>query len=256
MNRKRLDALLYAVGDGLAAMIAWFLFFRYRKLYLERLPFQANDWTELDSNLIKGLLLVPLCWLMLYASTGTYSDIYRKSRLNELGSTFLTTLIGVLMLFFALILDDQIISYTNYYKSLTALFLLHFGITFFSRYTQLTLISGRLYSGNISFNTLLVGDNPRALNLLDEMKHQRKPTGNKFMGCIRLTNGSSKGSLDGVLPALGYVQDLPELIRKHRVEEVVLALDETEHHRFNEVVNLIRDEGVIIKIVPEMYAIS
>jgi exopolysaccharide biosynthesis polyprenyl glycosylphosphotransferase len=191
----------------------------------------------------------------LYAFTGTYNDIYRKSRLNELGSTFLSTLIGVLMLFFTLILDDQIISYTNYYNSLTALFLLHFGITFISRYTQLTLISDRLYSGAITFNTLLVGDNPRALNLLDEMKQQRKPSGNRFIGFIRLTNGSFQGSFDGILPALGYVHDLPELIRKHKVEEVVLALDENEHHRFNEVVNLIRDEGIIIKIVPEMYDI-
>jgi exopolysaccharide biosynthesis polyprenyl glycosylphosphotransferase len=112
-----------------------------------------------------------------------------------------------------------------------------------------------LYAGKIAFNTLLVGDNPSARNLLDEMKRQRKPTGNHFVGCIRLTNGSTHGSLNGILPTLGYVEDLPDLIRKHRVEEIVLALDDQEHHRFNEVVNLIRDEGVIIKIVPEMYDI-
>jgi len=255
VNRKRYDAIAYVAGDWLSALLAWFLFFRYRKLYVENLPLQVSDWTELDSNLIKGLVLVPLCWLMLYAASGTYNDIYRKSRLNELGSTFLSTIIGVVVLFFALILDDQIISYTNYYSSLSALFLLHFSFTFLSRYTQLSLISGRLYSGGITFNTLLVGDNPRALNLLDEMKYQRKPTGNQFIGCIRLTNGSSRGSLKGILPTLGYMQDLPDLIRKHKVEEVVLALDEKEHHRFNEVVNLIRDEGAIIKIIPEMYDI-
>lgn len=255
VSRKRLDALAYAVGDWLSALFAWFLFFRYRKLYVERLPWHTSDWTDLDSNLIKGLLVVPFCWLVLYAASGTYSDIYRKSRLNELAGTFLATLIGVVALFFALILDDQIISYTNYYNSLLVLFFLHFTLTFFSRYTQLSFISGRLYAGKIAFNTLLVGDNPSARNLLEEMKRQRKPTGNQFVGCIRLTNGSTHGSLNGILPTLGYVEDLPDLIRKHRVEEIVLALDDQEHHRFNEVVNLIRDEGVIIKIVPEMYDI-
>lgn len=255
MNRKRIDSLLYAVGDWLSALLAWFLFFRYRKLYVERLPSYSSDWTDLDSNLIKGLLVVPMCWLLLYAASGTYNDIYRKSRLNELAGTFLATLIGVVALFFALILDDQIISYKNYYNSLMVLFCLHFTLTFCSRYTQLSIISGRLYAGKITFKTLLVGDNPRALNLLDEMKRQRKPTGNQFIGCIRLTNGSPHGSLHGVLPSLGYLADLPDLIRRHGVEEIVLALDEKEHHRYNEVVNLIRDEGVIIKIVPEMYDI-
>lgn len=255
VSRKRFDALLYLFGDWLAAAAAWLLFFRYRKLYVEKMPMQAGDWTELDSNLVKGLVVVPLCWLLLYVASGNYADIYRKSRLNEFGSTFLSTLIGVIALFFALILDDQIISYRNYYSSLTTLFFLHFIFTFVSRYTQLSLISKRLYQGGITFKTLLVGDNPRALNLLDELKRQRKPTGNQFIGCIRLTNGSANGSLKGIVPALGYLNDLPELIRRHRVEEVVLALDEGEHHRFNEVVSLIRDEGVIIKIVPEMYDI-
>lgn len=255
MNRKRFDTVFYIAGDWLSAFLSWLLFFRYRKVFVEGISVQTNDWSELDSNLLKGLLIVPIGWLILYAASGTYNDIYRKSRLNELAGTFLATCIGVVALFFALILDDQIFSYTNYYNSLLVLFILHFTFTFLSRYAQLSLISKRLYAGTITFNTILVGDNMRALNLLVEMRQQRKPTGNKFIGCIRLTNGSSQGSLNGLLPTLGYMADLPDLIRKHKVEEIVLALDEHEHHRFNEVVNLIRDEGVIIKIVPEMYDI-
>lgn len=252
--RRRVDTLRYMLFDWLAALLAWFLFFYYRKRYIEHAFFGENSYTDLDTNLIKGLLILPIGWLVLYALMGTYNDVYRKSRLNELGRTFLATIIGVIILFFAVIIDDAIVSYQNYYGSLTTVFVLHFGFTFLVRLAQLTNISNRLQAGKITFNTLMIGDNQRAVELLKEMKNRRKPLGNRFVGFVRLKPGNGKHLLKH-MPELGALEQVPALIREHRVEEVIIALEEDEHRKFNEVVNTVKDEGVIIKIIPDMYDI-
>jgi len=88
----------------------------------------------MDEQFLWGLILIPFFWLLIYALLGTYSNVYRKSRLKELSQTFTTTLLGVTGLFFALILDDEVLNYTTYYQSYAVLFALHFGLTFLFRF--------------------------------------------------------------------------------------------------------------------------
>src|SRR5688572_5886143 len=128
MNRRR-QIVKYVFADLFAAMLAWGLFYLYRKneiesaLYGFKVPFIP------DSNFYLGITVIPLIWVIIYALAGTYNDIYRKSRLREFAQTFYISLAGVLIIFFGLLLDDVIISYRSYYSIFIALFLLHFGIT-------------------------------------------------------------------------------------------------------------------------------
>src|SRR5688572_23662361 len=133
MNRKR-QIVKYVLADLLAAMLAWGLFYLYRKneiesaLYGFKVPFIP------DSNFYIGITVIPVAWVIIYALAGTYNDIYRKSRLREFGQTFYLSLIGVLIIFFGLLLDDVIISYRSYYSIFLALFFLHFGFTAIFRF--------------------------------------------------------------------------------------------------------------------------
>ncbi len=105
---KPLQTLKYLFFDLLSAAGAWSLFFVFRKAFIESNKFGEKVPIEFSNKFYLGLIIVPLFWLSLYAIQGTYSNIYRKSRLKELGQTLLTTLIGVVVIFFALILDDEI----------------------------------------------------------------------------------------------------------------------------------------------------
>lgn len=104
--QKRIDTLQYIIGDWLSTALAWFIFFYYRKFYIASHFFGDNNYFDFDKNLVGGMLIIPACWLVLYTLMGTYGDVYRKSRLNELGRTLLATVIGVTILFFIIILDD------------------------------------------------------------------------------------------------------------------------------------------------------
>ena len=92
------QTIKYLVFDYLAAALAWTLFFVFRKYYIEINRLGLDLDVIFDERYFLGLFILPLSWLLLYYITGQYRDIYRKSRLKELGGTALITLIGILFI--------------------------------------------------------------------------------------------------------------------------------------------------------------
>ena len=250
--QRQRDTLYYGVADFFVAMLAWVLFFMYRKI-MEGTPFSPG-WFD-DPNLYLGALIVPTGWILLYAIFDHYADIYRLSRLSTLTGTFFLAFLGVLFLFFSLILDDVVRDYRTYYQSFLALFLLHFLLTSFSRMVLLTRASHRLKAGKVSFNTLLVGGDQNATDLYLDISGRQKKLGNKFIGYIDSNGG--KQQLDRFLPKLGALDDLSTVVREHQVEEVIIAIETSEHNRLRDILNTLFDFGeqVLVKIIPDMYDI-
>lgn len=255
MNKK-LQVTKYLIADISASMLAWALFFSFRKIYIETAKFGKPIPLVYDQQYYWGLVFIPLFWILMYYLTGTYKDIYRKSRLKEIGQTLFLSIIGVLIIFFTLLLDDQIGSYKNYYQSIITLFLLHFGLTALFRVILSTITNYRIHNRIIGFNTLLVGSNENALKLFLEMENQAKSSGNKFIGFIHIENKNGYSQeLKKSLPHLGELSDLKDIISKYKIEEVIIAIESFEHENIGKIVNELDYRGLIIKVIPNMYDI-
>ena len=126
-NNKIKQTIKYVFADWLCALIVWILFFFFRKHNEDPVFFEHYQVVFKDFNFIKGIIGVPLFWLMLYTISGYYNNVFSKSRLKELGQTFIVVLLGVVILFFITIIDDVIDSYKSYYVSFSMLF----GLSFF-----------------------------------------------------------------------------------------------------------------------------
>ncbi len=253
MNLRKRHTFFYGVADFLMAMLAWAMFFLYRK-DMEGDPF-AHDVFQ-DPNFYLGIFLIPTGWVLLYSIFDHYTDIYRIARLNTLTNTLLVSFIGVTFLFFTLILDDVVSDYRTYYRSFFALFWLHFLLTATSRMILLTRASRRLKNGEVTFNTLLVGGNHNALDLFLDIKNREKGLGNKFVGYID-TNGGAEQVLAEHLPPLGKIPDLATVIRENQIEDVIIAIETSEHNRLRDILSTLFDFGdqVLVKIIPDMYDI-
>ena len=253
MKLRKRHTFLYGVADFVMAMLAWAIFFLYRK-DMEGVPYTPEIFS--DPNFYLGVFIIPTGWVLLYSIFDHYNDIYRIARLNTLTNTFLVSFLGVTFLFFALILDDVVRDYHTYYRSFFALFWLHFLITATSRMILLTRASRRLKAGEVTFNTLLVGGNQNALDLFLDIKNREKGLGNKFIGFID-TNGGTEQVLAEYLPPLGHLPDLAQVIREHQVEDVIIAIETSEHNRLRNILNVLFDfgENVLVKIIPDMYDI-
>src|SRR5688572_9133619 len=110
----------YVVADWFSATFAWGLFYLLRRVLLGEAPTLFKQ--AFDSSFFAGIFLIPVCWLILHHLFGTYKNLYSKSRLQELTTTFFCCLLGCLIVFFALLLDDRIDTYTFYYKEFLLLF--------------------------------------------------------------------------------------------------------------------------------------
>ena len=244
---------MYLIADYIAAVFAWALFFFYRKSQegLSDINSILND-----PKFIYGIALVPICWILFYSIFDRYKDIYRLSRWNVLKNTFFLSFGGVLIIFFALILDDMVVSRWTYYSSFIVLFLLHFGLTTLFRMTILTRASNRLKSGRITYNTIIVGGDQKALDLYEELQSRERRLGHRFLGFID-SNGNSENLLLKHLPKLGKIRDLDRIIVENKIEEIIIAIETSEHQSLRKILNVLFDfsDQLLIKIIPDMYDI-
>ncbi|MBM3936125.1 MAG: sugar transferase [Sphingomonadales bacterium] len=256
MKSRYKDLAILVVGDWIATAIAWALFFYYRKIYVVKDWFGDIHYTDLDLQLFTGLLTLPWVWILLYLLSGSYQDIYRKSRLNEAGRLLFSVIIGGVILFFAVILDDYVLDYRFYLLSFLVWALLHTAITLLIRMILLTWFTSRMKAGLIRFQTLLVGAGPEAVRIYCEMNAPGLPPANDFVGFIYL-NGHRPERLEAFnLPALsnlGGVDSIGDIIQRYEIEEVILAGEPGDRGKLLLALQGLRSEGVIIKMVPSMY---
>jgi exopolysaccharide biosynthesis polyprenyl glycosylphosphotransferase len=250
MNRK-LQVARYVIADLIAAILAWGLFFVYRKYTIDPNVFEYPEVIYKDPNLIYGLIFIPVFWLCLYIMMGTYRRIFRKSRLKELGQTLQITILGVIILFFALILDDTIVSYKNYYKSVLVLFGLHFIPTYLFRLILTSITAYKIHHKTIGFNTIIVGSNGNAISILNEIENQEKSSGNKFIGFVNAAPYKDY-KLEKFLKHLGQISDLKQIIKENNVEEVVIAIERSEVKTIEQIITEVEDTNVVIKVIPDM----
>ena len=253
MKQKRKLPFLYGIVDWLLSVLAWTLFYYFRKTY--EIP-GANMWQRFsvefhDKSFWFAVAIIPVCWVVLYGITGAYQSVYSKSRLKELTQTFFLTLLGVTVLFFVAILDDQILSYKMYYQSFITLFALQFGLVYIGRLIITNVVKRRIKSGKIWFNTLIVGSNDNAIKLYKEISDLPKSTGQRFVGFVNVYDKPSY-RLSEYLPHLGSVNDLVNIVKQFDVEEVIIAIERSEKDCMNAIMPVINQTDAEVEIIPEM----
>lgn len=253
MNNRN-QVIRYIFSDILSAFVAWTLFYTYRKISIDRASFHFKEQIFLDNNLYLGLLIIPLFWLSLYLLTGTYNKIYRKSRLKELGQTLFISIIGVTILFFAILLDDDVKTYQDYYLSFFVLFILHFGITFILRFILSSITAYKIHKKIIGFKTIIVGSDVNSISIYKEIENQEKSSGNKFIGFVHVKN-SGNYPLSEYLTHLGHYKSILNIINDNNVEEVIIAIEPNEHKNIDKILSEINGANVVVKIIPDMHDI-
>jgi exopolysaccharide biosynthesis polyprenyl glycosylphosphotransferase len=246
MNARLLTFLLVLV-DWLSAVVAWGSFYYVRKVKLELTDFNVNE------SFYYGVLFIPIAWIFLYMLQGTYHDVRRLHRIKTFNLTFVGTVIGVVMLFFVFLLDDEINGYKQYYSSVFLLFAIHFSLAFLPRFLLVSNIVTRIHRRKAGFRTMIIGGSEKAIDVYDEIEGLPKGTGNTFIGFINL-NGVDR-QLEKKLTYLGHIDDVEAILRKNEIEQVIIAVESVEHDRLRNVISRLEGGDVKIKILPDMYDI-
>lgn len=254
MKKRKRKIWWYVVNDYVASVVAWYCLFVFRKVFIEANPFSLSLPFS-DSNFWVAIMIVPELWLLFHYLTGTYFDLYKKSRLQELGKTFIVTFFGSIIIFFALLLDDYVRRYSDYYLTVFVLLSFQFLFTATGRTLILNALKQEVRKGKIGFATLMIGSSGRANELYKEIKAKNESFGFKFIGYLEL-NGSPQNTLTAELKELGKLSDLEKVMDMHpELEEIIIAIESSEHPQLNDILTRLADRKVTIRIIPDMYDI-
>lgn len=133
MNKSR-QTLKYIISDFLSALLAWLFFnlLRYDEVGVYQ-GYHSLEQFLLDPHVLEGWVFIPFGWLILFYFSGYYNKPFGKSRLTEFLSTTLTVIIGVVVIFFTVLLNDLPHSFIVYYNLFFSLLGLQFVFTYIPR---------------------------------------------------------------------------------------------------------------------------
>jgi exopolysaccharide biosynthesis polyprenyl glycosylphosphotransferase len=170
-------------------------------------------------QVVKGQIIAPVFWVLLHFISGYYNKPFGKSRIGELFTTFITVLIGSTVLFFIVVLNKLPPSFEIYYRYFFSLCLIQFVLTYTGRF----LITGhairKAKSREWVENVLIVGTGKEAVKTRNYL-HESGYHIVGFAGEKEMSHPSL------ILPEefLGTTDEIPEILQRYQVDEIVVAI--------------------------------
>ncbi|MDB5202358.1 MAG: exopolysaccharide biosynthesis polyprenyl glycosylphosphotransferase [Ferruginibacter sp.] len=243
MTQPRIHIGWYILADAVVCILTWLCF------YYVRTQIYEYDF-EMPRGFYLGLLLYTGGWLTLHFMTGTYGDLYQKSRLAELLKTFLVSIIGCLVLLFVFILKNPQVNNNRYYLEFFALLLpMLLGLAIV-RTIFLNVTKKQLRNHSVYFNALLVGSGLKAKQLYETFAKANDDSGYRITSFLNV-NGKSVHLLPDPIHKYEGLENISEIISKEHIEEVIIAVEKHERDLITAILQKLSNKEVNIKITPD-----
>lgn len=219
--KKSTQTIKYIVSDFLTASVVWFLFNLLRYKEIASYDGYGSLQAFLTSGPVwKGQVMVPFFWLLLYYFSGYYNNPYGRSRVTELFTTLITVTVGVILLFFGLVLDEMPSSFAIYYEFFFCLLGGQFVATYLPRLC-ITIDGIRKISHREWLVPVwVIGTGEKACRLAEDLYR----LGYDIVGFVREGRQAAvKVPADRVV---GTLEDLPAWMERRSAEELILAIDD------------------------------
>ena len=161
----------YVIGDYISTNIAWLLFNIVRFYFLDK---NTEEYGSLSSflnsqQLVIGQIVIPLIMIIIFYLSGYYNKVFLKSRLQEIINTFSTSFIGMIIIYFIILINDQIDNRFGNYELMTILIIFMFGTTYLTRFIITQIATHNIHNRKWAFNTVIIGTSQSAINLEEKL---------------------------------------------------------------------------------------
>ncbi|MCD7710494.1 MAG: sugar transferase [Porphyromonadaceae bacterium] len=251
MNSNRQIAK-YVISDWIAVNVGWFLFniFRFYIFPINRAIDSLPTFLSYP-KIIEGQIIFPLFFIGIFYLSGYYNCPFLKSRLEEFFTTIFSLLIGTLIIFFFVVLND--LSWGDYsYSGFIAAFALQFVCVYPCRFAITSHATKKIHTRKWGNNTLIIGSGKKARTLAAELNSQRKSQGFNLIGYVESETDTSP------LPPTDLPQfkaeQLQEIIKKDTIKQLIVALDGNDWHSIQKETNLLYKYDLPILVLSDNYA--
>jgi Undecaprenyl-phosphate glucose phosphotransferase len=245
-EKRQLFEFLFIGADLIMVSCAWTLAY-WLRFKTDLIPIDKGVPPVRDY--LSMLLIIWLIWAFVFRRMGLYKPMRGVRRTRELWTLINANFLSV-VLFIA-------VTYLFREKSapFSRLVFLYFGVlssvlTIMQRsLMRFFLRDVRRRGYNLRF-MLIVGAGKVAGDIISRIR-LHKELGIQLIGCLARDNSSSKGPHG--IPIIGTYADLKDLIHSTDIDQIVVALPLEDTQALPEVMSVVEDTLIDVKIVPDIY---
>ncbi len=207
--------------------------------------FAGRNITEINQILTLPLFaILTISWILLFSLNNLYNMRWDISRFDKIKRISKIIIFGLLVLF--------ILSFDPQRFSLRGSFIYGFFMIFFVNFGRMLIIAWEKHNTRFEYaphNTLLIGNSEKGKKLLREIRNNP----HLLYNVVGYVADEEKSKSFSGLPFLGKYKKIAELIRKYKIEEIIIAI---RQHSRDEILNIVSYAGnikVSFKIIPDMY---
>jgi exopolysaccharide biosynthesis polyprenyl glycosylphosphotransferase len=233
--------------DFFTINVSWYLYYLFRvRSGVVVLGLEPDFWMP--------MILIWLYWSVIFFFFGLYRPWHAASRTDEVATLIKAIGFGCLILFFAIFVDDAGVDTSSGSRMLiVAYWGIMVVIVGTGRVVYRTARRRLLAAGVGLRNALIVGWNEKAKDLFDRVR-LHPALGYRVIGFVKIDKRKGGFSYKGKR-LLGSTDDLPSLIEKYSVKDILIALESTDHNKLLDVIAHCNGQDVSMKILPDMYDI-
>ncbi len=233
-------------------MAGWLCFNIFRFISLPNdFNISLGRWL-IDPVVMAGTFIVPLMLVMFYAVSGYYNEAFRRSRLDDLLNTLIVTFIAMIVIFFSVLVDDDIPERLKNYEMMMVMWGCLFLPVFIVRYVISLRNKKLIRSGLLSFNTLIVGEPERAARLAKRLALDDNTLQYNVMAYVDDAPAHTAGTVDRTVYDFADIEDICDRLD---IKTVIVVARSGDMKRTIDIINRLYRLGVKILLTPEMYHI-
>ena len=251
MISEKTQRIKYVLADFFSANMAWFTYNCLRfHLGGVRGYSTLGDFMS-SSTIIIGQIAFPLMMMGVYCLSGYYNEVFRKSRLSELMTTFKTAVINTLLAFFIALINDMMNDNRSFnYEIILVLLALLFFLTYFLRLAITAHTSSNIKNRRWRFNTLVVGAGAAAYAFVEKLNKMRQSTGYHVVGYVDVPGENRVKDID--LPVYTF-DEIADVIRREQEKEFIVVPTNQNIKMLLNTINHLYVHDLPIKVTPERF---
>ncbi len=236
------------VGGDIVAILLSFLVSYWFRFHSEFIT--STGYIPLDLYFKSpAMLLLGLLWLVIFALAGLYEIPWDVSRIDYIFLILRTVTIGTVILFFLTLdlesgtIEGRVTALVYGVAVAVCVIFIRMLIVAFERRYEILGFRRR--------NTLIVGTSDSAIKLLDEIERRE---GLKY-NVIGFVDRKKSEQLFLDFPNYGGYEDIPSVVKKKNVEEILIATDYDSREEILDIVA--RCNGMVpsVKVLPESLSV-
>lgn len=240
------EVIFTSILDFLIILASWFVFHSF---YPNTMNMLIQDF---NLNFISGGIVVSLYWLAIFVIMGSYKKLYLVSRLDEFVKVLKASVLGALVLYFIININenisisDQRVIIITYWATIFILLALN-------RFIVRTIQRYYAQKGKGLHRTVIVGTGQTAKAAYDDL-NRNKTLGMQVLGYIQV-NGKSPDPESGILEedVIGNLDQIEEILEERQVQDILVALEPDRRQDLVDVISKVDSPDVSLKLLPDFY---